>query len=276
MESAGRLTQDRRLHTLGLRAHRRGRRFRRLVLPLPRLPLRHLGPHQERTRAPQPRDPGVRLLRGRQAGCRLRESDGDIRGINTDKDKRWGRCISVQYGVWVKQKRAPQGFRLQRPLIDHKPRSKPDCCLSLGKFSFSYLGPCSLANADCTKRQSHWKRPGKSPCSNVALGATWRSVTRAIPWFGHAHRTLTTQGKQETARDWRDGLMIGLWTRLFSDAKQPATREHEKPRRTTAGESEAQTLAGGLGRALGSRPDSIALGGGSERAERPRSSRDGW
>ena len=138
-------TDTRRLHTLGLRAHRRGRRLRRLVLPLPRFPLRHLGPHPQRTRAPQPRDPGVRLLRRRQAGCRLRERREIFEQSRwTDTRDGWTWCISVQYGVWVKQKRAPQGFRLQRPLIDHKPRSKPDCCLSLGKFLLSLTSPPPL------------------------------------------------------------------------------------------------------------------------------------
>jgi hypothetical protein len=58
----------RRLHPLGLCAYRRGRRFWRLVLPLPRFPLRHLGSHKKGTRPAQPRDPRVRLSRGRQGG----------------------------------------------------------------------------------------------------------------------------------------------------------------------------------------------------------------
>ena len=64
-----------------------------------------------------------------------------------DGEGRFG--VLVQYGVSAKQKRAFAGFfRLQRALIDHKPRSKPDCCLSLGIFlfpvSFPPLRPCFL------------------------------------------------------------------------------------------------------------------------------------
>ncbi len=124
------------------------------------------------------------------------KSDGNTRGINMDKDKRWGWCISVQYGVWVKQKRAPQGFRLQRPLIDHKPRSKPDCCLSLGKFLLSLTldlvrWPMPIVQKD--------KVTGNAPASPRAQTSPsvqhGGSVTRAISWFGHVHRTLMTQGK---------------------------------------------------------------------------------
>ena len=58
----------RRLHPSRLRPHRRGRRLRRLVLPLPRLPLRHLRPDKKGSCPSEPRDPRVRLPGGGQAG----------------------------------------------------------------------------------------------------------------------------------------------------------------------------------------------------------------
>ena len=56
------------LHSSRLCTHRRGRRLRRLVLPLPRIPLRYLWSHKKGTRPAQPRGPCLRLPRGGQ-GC---------------------------------------------------------------------------------------------------------------------------------------------------------------------------------------------------------------
>lgn len=64
------------LHTFGLRAHRRGRRLRRLVLPLPRFSLRHLWPYKERTCSFEPRDSGLRFPRGGQARHWLNGMEG--------------------------------------------------------------------------------------------------------------------------------------------------------------------------------------------------------
>ena len=49
---------DRRLHPPRLRADRRGRRLQRLVLPLPRLDLRHRRAHPQRPGAGEPAHPG--------------------------------------------------------------------------------------------------------------------------------------------------------------------------------------------------------------------------
>lgn len=61
----------RRLHSPRLCSHRRGRRLRRLVLPLPRFSLRHLGPYPEGPCADQPRGSRIQLHRRRQACHRL-------------------------------------------------------------------------------------------------------------------------------------------------------------------------------------------------------------
>ena len=56
------------LHPSRMCPHRRGRRLWRLVLPLPRIPLRHLWPHKKGTCVAQPRGSPVRFPRGRQGG----------------------------------------------------------------------------------------------------------------------------------------------------------------------------------------------------------------
>src|SRR5690606_11412302 len=60
------------LHPSRLRAARQCRRFQRLVLPLPRLALRHLGPHPPRARAREPLHTPRRVRLGLrdQAGLR--------------------------------------------------------------------------------------------------------------------------------------------------------------------------------------------------------------
>jgi hypothetical protein len=66
------------LHALGMRTHWRGRRLWRLVLPMPRLSLRHLRPHKKGTGAIELGDSCVRLPRGGQ-GCHWLEGDVCVR-----------------------------------------------------------------------------------------------------------------------------------------------------------------------------------------------------
>merc|ERR1712167_223746 len=49
------------LHAFRMCANCQRRRLRRLVLPLPRLPLRRLGPHPQGSGAPEPRDPALQV-----------------------------------------------------------------------------------------------------------------------------------------------------------------------------------------------------------------------
>ena len=65
------------LHPLGLRAHHRRGRLRRLVLPLPRLPLRRVGPDPQGPSAPQPGNSAVLLRERVQDPGRLNQ-DGDF------------------------------------------------------------------------------------------------------------------------------------------------------------------------------------------------------
>jgi hypothetical protein len=59
------------LHPSWMCPHWRGRRLRRLVLPLPRFPLRYLWPHKKGPSAAQPRSARIRLPRGGQGDHRL-------------------------------------------------------------------------------------------------------------------------------------------------------------------------------------------------------------
>lgn len=62
---------NRRMHPPRLRPHWRIRRFRRLVLPLPRLALRHLRAREEGPRPAEPGGAGIRLPGRRQSGYRV-------------------------------------------------------------------------------------------------------------------------------------------------------------------------------------------------------------
>ncbi len=81
------------LHTSWLCTDWRGRRLRRLVLPLPRLSLRYLRTYKERTCSPEPRDPFVRVPRGGQASYWLKRAVQtlDWRGHASPSSFKWDR-----------------------------------------------------------------------------------------------------------------------------------------------------------------------------------------
>ena len=60
-----------RVHAPGVRAAAQRGRLPRLVLPLPRLALRHLGPHPQGARAIQPGGPRLPVRGGQQGGHRM-------------------------------------------------------------------------------------------------------------------------------------------------------------------------------------------------------------
>lgn len=86
------LTYTRCLHSSRMCPHWRGRRLRRLVLPLPRLPLRHFGPHKKGTCAAQLGGPRVRLPRGRQGGDWL-ERNGCC--VQNRRSRARGEAVSI-------------------------------------------------------------------------------------------------------------------------------------------------------------------------------------